>query len=160
MKNLSLNKIIVTQLQNIVLISLISIVLISCNNEIALIEEEKETITDVEKMIRQLSSENFATFEDAVLFFEENVGYALTNKSTRSESVSISEKAAIALDRMENVEVTIEMTLEDYRQELLAILYSSNLDADDEAALYVGIEATIAVIEYKRSFPNEGLTTR
>ena len=134
------------------IVPLVAILFISCNR----IENEpihEDNIGDLAKLTNLLHSQNFTAFEKAVLYSETNFKLNPKTKGIQKD-ISISDEALITLGKMENVQTSKGMTIDNYHQELLNILLSSRLDSNSHEfiALYEAIEATVAIIEYKASF--------
>jgi len=134
------------------IVPLLTIFLISCDR----IESEpihEDNIGDLAKLTNLLRGQNFTTFKEAVSYSEANFKLGTKTKSN-PEDLSISNEAMATLNRMENIQVSEGMTLYDYYQELLNVLFSSELDANSHefVALYEAAGATVAMIEYKAGF--------
>ena len=151
-------------MKNYILIFILSFCLISCTKEDnvklddAAISAEAQK-SEIEKVMDLLYAQNFSTMEEAAAFLGANFEVNTANTpQISSDAVSgsttdafvMSEEGNMALSEIGNVEITNDMTLNEYESELLAVLSLSELNPEsvEYAILEDGIKATIALIVY------------
>jgi len=141
------------------LISFLSIFLFSCTqeNDVVIAPEEKQS--EVGKVMDVLYAQNFSTMEEAAAFLGANFEVNTENtpqissdllSESKNDTYEFSEEGLRVISEIESVEITSEMTLKEYSRALYSILWESSIDpeSDEYAVIEIGIEATIAVIEY------------
>ncbi len=150
-------------MKNIILFiefSIFMMVLNSCHTEVNSEKLQQPEEMFLKKMIAQTEdiskieylaySKDFRNFHLAQEYFSELDTEVLT-KANSTKDLELSNEVMITLNRLENIRIEEDESLEDCRIKLLNILNSGPLkkDSKEYQAIKIGIDATIAVCNYK-----------
>lgn len=105
---------------------------------------------DISKIEYLAYSKDFRNFHLAQEYFSE-LDIEVHTKANSTKDLELSNEVMITLNRLENVMIEEDESLEDCRIKLLNILNSGPLEKDSKEyqAIKIGIDATIAVCNYK-----------